>query len=176
MGGVAQRLTTHPGEESWPYFSPDGTSIAFRGSYEGGGDVYVIPSNGGTPRRITWDSGGRSQPVGWTKSGLVIVRSMTGAALPDYRLSTVDPSTGISSAIELSQAAEGSFASDGTLFFARMPRQSSNSRFYKGGTAQKIWKFKKGDTEATPLTIDYPGSSRQPNVLNDGRVFFLTDR
>lgn len=175
-GGIAQRLTTHAGEESWPFFSPNGSHIAFRGSYEGGGDVYVISVAGGVPQRITWDNGGRSAPVGWSPDGKVLVRSTNGAELPDFRLSTVDPMTSEQKDFSLSQAAEGSISGDGTLYFARMPRQSSNSRFYKGGTAQKLWKFKSGDAEATPLTVDYPGTSRQPNVMDDGQVYFLTDR
>ncbi|MEJ2677832.1 MAG: hypothetical protein P8174_02010, partial [Gemmatimonadota bacterium] len=42
-GGVAQRLTTPPGEEMFPRFSPDGSRIAFTGDYDGNEDVYVMP-------------------------------------------------------------------------------------------------------------------------------------
>ncbi len=52
-GGVANRLTTPPGEEILPRFSPDGSKIAFSGNYEGNTDVYVIPSKGGMPLRVT---------------------------------------------------------------------------------------------------------------------------
>lgn len=53
-GGAARRLTTHPGVEDAATFSPDGKRIAFRGSYQSGGDVYVMPSTGGPPARVTW--------------------------------------------------------------------------------------------------------------------------
>ncbi len=175
-GGTATRLTTHDGEESWPYFSPDGSQIAFRASYEGGPDVYVIPSTGGVPKRITWDPLGGSRPVGWSEDSRVMVRSFRSSGLPDIRLSLVSVDSGDTEDVPLSQAAEGSFDDGGTLFFARMPRQGSNSRWYKGGTAQKIWKFGPGLEEAVPLTTDYPGSSRQPNVMDDGKVYFLSDR
>jgi len=175
-GGTATRLTTHDGEESWPYFSPDGSQIAFRASYEGGPDVYVIPSTGGVPKRITWDPLGGSRPVGWSEDSRVMVRSFRSSGLPDIRLSLVSVDSGDTEDVPLSQAAEGSFDDGGTLFFARMPRQGSNSRWYKGGTAQKIWKFGPGSEEAVPLTTDYPGSSRQPNVMDDGKVYFLSDR
>src|SRR3972149_5497228 len=53
-GGTATRLTTHPGLELFPKFSPDGTSIAFTGQYEGDEQVYVIPTKGGPPRQLTY--------------------------------------------------------------------------------------------------------------------------
>src|SRR5215470_18423094 len=53
-GGTARRITTHPGTEYFPRFSPDGKWIAFTGEYDGNRDVYVIPAEGGEPRRLTW--------------------------------------------------------------------------------------------------------------------------
>src|SRR5437868_7610458 len=52
-GGNATRLTTAPGEESNPFFSPDGKWVAFSGDYDGNTDVYVIPAEGGVPKRLT---------------------------------------------------------------------------------------------------------------------------
>lgn len=172
-GGMAHRLTTHPGQEEWPTFSPDGEWIAFSGSYEGASDTYVMPASGGTPKRISWDG---TRPVGWTPSGEVILRTSKYSGLPDTRLITVNPKTAALTRIPLSQAAEASIATDGTVFFARMARQGSNSRWYKGGTAQKLWKFSPNAPEAEPLTTDYPGTSRQPNLMDDGRLYFLSDR
>ena len=51
-GGVAKRLSSPAGQESFPRFSPDGSEIAFSGNYDGNIDVYVVPSDGGVPRRI----------------------------------------------------------------------------------------------------------------------------
>ncbi len=53
-GGAAQRLTSGPGVETNPVFSPDGSSIAFTGEYDGNVDVFVMPAEGGEPRRLTW--------------------------------------------------------------------------------------------------------------------------
>src|SRR5271157_3466678 len=53
-GGVARRITTHPGLELFPKFSPDGKTIAFTGQYDGNSEVYAIPAEGGDPKQLTF--------------------------------------------------------------------------------------------------------------------------
>jgi len=53
-GTNVRRLTSHPGVESGPRFSPDGSTIAFTGRYDGNVDVYVVPTAGGVPKRLTF--------------------------------------------------------------------------------------------------------------------------
>ncbi|MEJ2581317.1 MAG: peptidase S41, partial [Acidobacteriota bacterium] len=53
QGGIAQRLSTPKGEESFPRFSPDGEHIAFSGNYDGNQDIFVMPTGGGLPARLT---------------------------------------------------------------------------------------------------------------------------
>ena len=53
-GGQARRLTSFPGTESRPAFSPDGKWIAFTASYGGNPDVYVVSAMSG---RFTTHSG-----------------------------------------------------------------------------------------------------------------------
>src|SRR5713101_7529886 len=55
-GGEARHLTTG-GHEGLPVFSPEGNWIAFTGEYDGNFDVFVIPAEGGEPRRLTWHPG-----------------------------------------------------------------------------------------------------------------------
>src|SRR6266567_2977625 len=52
-GGTARRLTSGPGYTSFARFSPDGTQIAFTSEYDGNREVYVMPAEGGTPKRMT---------------------------------------------------------------------------------------------------------------------------
>ena len=51
-GGQARRLTSSPGVEIDPYFSPDGTQIAFTATVAGNTDVYVMPAAGGDASTI----------------------------------------------------------------------------------------------------------------------------
>ncbi|MEO7120673.1 MAG: hypothetical protein ABIY62_06225, partial [Ginsengibacter sp.] len=53
QGGEAIKLSSPAGVELFPKFSPDGNSIAFTGNYDGNKDVYVIPTSGGIPLRLT---------------------------------------------------------------------------------------------------------------------------
>src|SRR5215510_4871072 len=56
-GGQARRLTSTPGVEADPHFSPDGSQIAFTATVAGNMDVYVMPANGGDPKRLTFHPG-----------------------------------------------------------------------------------------------------------------------
>src|SRR5207244_7368400 len=42
-GGVARRLVAGQGRNRQPLFSPDGSLIAFTGTYDDDADVYVVP-------------------------------------------------------------------------------------------------------------------------------------
>ena len=73
-GSGVQRLTSHPGIESGPHFSPDGTLVAFTGRYDGNTDVYVVPAEGGIPRRLTWHPG-NDTARGFTPDGKSVLFS-----------------------------------------------------------------------------------------------------
>src|SRR3982751_2214113 len=53
-GGTARRLTSFAGEASNPKLSPDGSRVAFSAQYAGNVDVYVLPIEGGEPKRLTF--------------------------------------------------------------------------------------------------------------------------
>ena len=64
-GSGVRRLTSHPGVEGNPRFSPDGKWIAFSGEYDGNTDIYIVASEGGVPQRLTWHPG-EDLPQGFT--------------------------------------------------------------------------------------------------------------
>ena len=57
QGGTAHQLTSNDAYDAYPVWSPDGQSIAFASAREGSLDVYLIGKDGGTPKRLTTDSG-----------------------------------------------------------------------------------------------------------------------
>ena len=74
QGGTAIRLTSDEGYESNPHFSNDGKLIAFTAQYDGNVDVFVMPSEGGEPKRLTYHPDG-DFVQGWTPDGKVLFRS-----------------------------------------------------------------------------------------------------
>ncbi len=174
-GGPARRLTTHHGTESHAAISPDGTTLAFSAQYEGPTEVYTMPLAGGPPERRTY-WGERCLVVGWTPGGQVIYNTRHYSALPNTQLAVYDPGRDEHTVLPLSQASDGAYEPSGnTLFFTRQAFQGSHTKRYKGGTAQNLWRFARGDAEVTALTSDYPGTSASPMWWNN-RVYFVSDR
>jgi tricorn protease len=139
-GGVAWRLTTHEGTETNPRFSPDGKQIAFTGSYDGGQDVYVMPVEGGAPRRLTFDPTG-AEVAGWTPDGAkILFRSRRFVPMVGPRLYLVAATGGVPEVLPMEKAAQGSFSSDGTkLAFCRLAMENHHWKRYRGGEANHIW-------------------------------------
>ena len=54
QGGVARKITNHDGYEMFARFSPDGQQLAFTAQYDGNTEVYLMPSQGGVPKRLTY--------------------------------------------------------------------------------------------------------------------------
>src|ERR1041385_666878 len=80
-GGQARRLTSTPGAEIDPYFSPDGSRIAFTATVAGNTDVYLVPTAGGDPKRLTFHPG-LDRARGWTPDGRRVIFASTRTSAP----------------------------------------------------------------------------------------------
>ena len=171
----ARRLTTHLEEESHPAISPDGSTLAFTGRYEGASEVYTMPLAGGLPVRRTFE-GERARVQGWAPDGRLLYSTRKFSRLPNTQLALLDLASHDVERIPLAQAAQGCFDPDGeVLFFTRFAFHGSHTKYYRGGTAQNLWRYRLGDEEALALTTSYPGTSRDP-MCWEGRVYFVSDR
>ena len=116
-GGDARRLTSFPGTESNPHFSPDGKQIAFSMQYGANTDVYVIDAAGGEARRLTWHPW-PDIARGWTPDGKRILFSSAGMHAPVVgvqQLWTVAATAGggVPERLPLPDGRSGSFSPDG---------------------------------------------------------------
>jgi len=174
-GGVATRLTIHDGAERFPKFSPDGTLIAFTGEYDGNTDVFVMNTHGGNIRRVTWHPGS-DEVIGWHPTA---DRILFQSARDSYNrftrlyLASVD-GTDIEPLI-LHEAAQGSFAHDGTkIAYNKVSRENRTWKRYQGGLAQDIYLYDFAANQDLRLT-DFPGTDRIPMWIGD-KIYFSSDR
>jgi tricorn protease len=175
-GGDAQRLTSGPGLETDPVFSPDGQWLAFTGEHEGNQDVYVMPAGGGQPRRLTYHPGS-DRAVGWTPDGKrVLFQSNRNSYSRFTRLFTIPLDGGFPQELPLPMADHGTFSPDGKRL-AYVPLGLSSYmawKRYRGGTASAVWLADLADSGITRVPRKDSNDTR-PMWVGD-RVYFLSDR
>ena len=138
-GGTARRLTTHEGVESSAHFSPDGHQIAFTGQYDGGTEIYLMPTEGGIPKRLTYGATGAVQ--GWTPDGKnVIFRSRRLNPENKNRLWSVPVAGGIPQLLPIPYAEFGAMNSDGKrVAYVPTSGEWQHWKRYQGGQADDVW-------------------------------------
>lgn len=174
-GGTAVRLTTHPGREYAAKFSPDGRWIAFSASYDGGLNVYVMPSEGGAPKRLTWR--GFCVVQGWTPDGRRIVfRSRHEVSFrPLDKLFTVNLDGDEPEALPVPQGIQCTFPGEGKGFlYSPRGREEYYWKRYKGGQYQEIW-FCDPAARTWRKVTDYVGKNAYP-MWALGKAWFVSDR
>ncbi|MCH7944527.1 MAG: PD40 domain-containing protein [Armatimonadetes bacterium] len=144
-GGMARRLTSHPGTEYRAKFSPDGEWIAFTAQYDGDRDVYVMPAEGGQPKRLTYNAG--NDFVGdWTPDGRIAFASDREEVRPGPNsLWFVSPDGGMPTKSAVHEIADMTFSEDGsTVAYNRVNSHQYNWRGYRGGVQGKVsfWNFR----------------------------------
>lgn len=176
-GGQAMRLTSNKGYESSPHFSPDGKQIAFTAEYDGNVDVYVIPSEGGEPKRLTFHPSG-DFVQGWTPEGAILFRSGRDAkpTLTD-RFYSIPLDGGLPTALDLPNAAFGEMAPDGKhIAYVPLRAWDAEWRNYRGGQAVPIWILNRETKELTTIPQTTKERHLDPVWLNNKVVYYLSER
>lgn len=187
-GGVARRLTSDPGYEMFARFSPDGKYIAFTGQYDGNTEVYLIPAEGGLPKRLTYtatlnrdDISDRMGPnnivMAWTPDSKKIIYRSRGRSFNDFvgQLYAVSVEGGMSEQLPLSSGGFCSYSPDGSkLAFNRVFREFRTWKYYKGGMADDIRIFDFKTKEITKIN-DRVSQEIIPMWFGN-TIYFLSDR
>jgi len=187
-GGIARRITSHPGRELFPKFSPDGKWIAFTGQYDGNFNVYVMPSEGGQPKQLTFYQGGAQQlsermgihneVVTWypdSKRILFISRAnaTNGWVKRQYSIS-IDG--GLPEPWPQDQGGLTSFSPDGTkVAYNQIFRNFRQWKRYTGGMAQDIiiYDLKNNTVDAGPPHTEWTDSFP---MWHGNTIYFSSDR
>ena len=139
-GGLAQRLSTPKGEESFARFSPDGREVAFSGNYDGNQDVYTLPVGGGVPTRVTHHPM-PDRMVDWTPDGksILFASGMESGKDRFNKLFTVAREGGLPKALPLPYAEFGALSPDGkVLAYQPISTDFRTWKRYRGGMASEI--------------------------------------
>ena len=175
-GGEARRLTAGIGIETLPYFSPDGTMIAFTGEYDGNRDVYVVAATGGVPRRLTYHPADEFV-AGWTPDGKKIVFGCWGSSFMHFedQLYTVPVEGGLPTVVALPIAEDASFSPDGThIAYVPHPKWQEAWKRYHGGQTTPIWIADLKDSSTVKIPRDN-SNDHHPMWVGD-TIYFLSDR
>jgi tricorn protease len=174
-GGPAQRLSANPGVASRPVFSPDGRSIAFTSRDEGHDEVFVMPSAGGRPKRLTF-LGSMTYATAFTPNGRQVIFA-TDAAQPFmafYHLAQVPVGGGETKPLEIGPAMSIAFAPDGKgRVIGRNTGDPARWKRYRGGTAGTLWIDPDGKGNFAKL-VNLDGNLAGAMWIGN-RIYFLSD-
>ncbi len=187
-GGFARQLTSHIGYEMFPRFSPNGKHIAFTGQYDGNTEVFLIPSIGGEPKRLTHtatlerdDLGDRMGPnnivMAWTPDGKHITYRSRKRSFNDFKgqLFNVPVEGGKSEVLPLAKGGFLSYSMDGRRIAYNMVfREFRTWKYYSGGMADDVWIFD-FDTKKNTNITNNEAQDIIPMFYRD-EIFFISDR
>ena len=185
-GGDAKRLTSHDGLELFPKISPDGKWIAFSAEYSGSRQIWVMPSEGGTARQLTYyNSYGVMPPRGgydnvvldWTPDSKQIMiranRTPFGERNGKYFLVSLDG--GLEKPLPIINGGFAALSSDGQqVCFTPVDREFRTWKRYKGGRATELWTYNLKDNTSEQIT-HFVGTDQWPTWFGDN-IYYASDR
>lgn len=174
-GGIAIRLSSPEGPESFPRFSPDGSKVAYTANYNGNSDVYVINTNGGIPKRLTYH-GMFDRVLGWTPDGTsVLFASSRESGRQRYnQFYTVSTQDCKINKLPVPYGEYASFSPDGkNIAYTDRTRVHRNWKRYRGGTAPDITVFNLTTYKSENITNNFANDELPMWIGND--IYYMSD-
>jgi len=177
-GTEVQRLTSEAANVSNPVFSPDGSLIAFNCDLNGNTDVYIIPSEGGLPFRLTWHPD-KDIVRGFTPDGksVIFTSRRDSAFYPIVHLFTVPIEGGTPRELPLPFIYDGAYSPDGkSIAYNPLPYAFTQWKGYRGGMTSEIWICSLSDYSVEKLPQPEKGCNDINPMWEGDKIYFLSDR
>src|SRR3954447_14283863 len=173
-GGEARRLTSGLGSAGSPAYSRDGKWLAFSGREEGPQEVFVMPADGGQPKRLTFLGAPICNVVGWTNDHQLVFASTYGQPFNGMmRLFTISPEGGQPQMLPTGPANYASFGAAGETVISRPSVEPAYWKRYRGGTAGDLW-IDATNSGAWRRLIKLEGNPSRPLWIGR-RIYFISD-
>ncbi len=175
-GGTAYKLTSAKGTELFARFSPDGKQIAFSGNYNGNVDVYVMPSLGGLPLRVT-HHGMSDRLLDWYPDGnsLLFASSRESGKQRFSQFYKVSKSGGLPEKLPVPYGEFGVLSPDGNqVAYTPKSRVFRTWKRYLGGMATDIFIFDLNKKTAENITNNI--ANDELPMWSGNKIYFLSDR
>ena len=171
-GGEARQLTTHPGKDSQPKFSPDGTEIAFISDREGSTQVFTVPVQGGSPRQVTYHTAGHALQEYTADGNLLVKATRDHFWRHGERLFTISTKERVAEQMLFDDyGSDGAISPDGTKVLFTREGGTWWRKGYTGSGVAQVWLHdRKGNTFTKVLHQDF--GSRWPLWKPDGAGFW----
>ena len=186
-GGIARKITNHEGYEMFAKFSPDGRNLAFTAQYDGNTEVYMMPSEGGIPKRLSItatlsrdDISDRMGPnnivMCWKDNQHIVYRSRK-QSFNDFKgqLFMADVNATLSEELPMPVGGFCSYSPDlSKLAYNRVFREFRTWKYYKGGMADDVWIYDFKTKKIENITNN-PAQDIQPMWIGEN-IYFISDR
>jgi len=177
-GKGVRRLTTAQGLESNPVFSPDGNIIAFSAQYDGNTDVYVVPVEGGVPKRLTWHPGPDVVRGFTPDSSSVLFISPRSVFTRRYtQLFTVPLRGGYPTSLKIPNAYKATYSPDGKrMAYTPLSERFRQWKNYRGGTVSTIWLITLSDYSVEKIPQPEDRCNDTDPMWIGKKIYFRSDR
>lgn len=176
-GGYALRLTGMEGRESNPIFSPDGKWIAFTGRQDGNPNVYVMPSEGGEIKQLTFnDKADIAESWSWDSKSIYFVSTrFNRETVLKVNISGGTPVRLFKNYFNIPHNLVEDPVSGGYYFNESWESSLfAHRKRYKGDFNPDI-KFYNPETKEFKVLTTYRGKDMFPTVDSRGNVYFISD-
>lgn len=180
-GGRAMQITTHPGYDTRPVWSPDSKSIAFASDREGSLDVYLVSAEGGTPKRLTTHSAGE-YPVAFRDNDRLlysasIIQDVKDGEFPSglfaqiYEISTLGGRPSLFSSLTMEDL---SIDPSGTkiLYHDRKGYEDPWRKHHQSSITRDLWLCDLSGERTYKKLTTFRGEDRNPVWAADGQSFY----